>query len=197
MDRHTGAEAVRFARSVVMAEASFEPIPPPLTRGEFSINRGAFVTLSTYPSGELRGCIGYPYPTMPLGRVLVESARSACHDPRFPDLEGDEARAVTVEVTILSPPVSIGSGESLPGRIVVGRDGLMIECMGRRGLLLPQVPLEWGWDAMGYLDALCDKAGLPRGVWSRPDCRVYSFTGEVFSETVPFGDVNRLDSNGL
>ena len=155
MDRHTGAEAVRFARSVVMAEVSFEPIPPPLTQGEFSMNRGAFVTLSTYPSGELRGCIGYPYPTMPLGRVLVESARSACHDPRFPDLEGDEARAVTVEVTILSPPVSIGSGESLPGRIVVGRDGLMIECMGRRGLLLPQVPLEWGWDAMGYLDALC------------------------------------------
>lgn len=197
MDDSTGSEAVRFARSVVMAEARSEAIPGPLTQGEFWEDRGAFVTLTSHPSGHLRGCIGYPYPVMPLGRVLVEAARSACHDPRFPDLGIDEADNVTVEVTVLSLPVDMGSGPSLLKEVVIGRDGLMIECMGRRGLLLPQVPVEWGWDVEEFLEALCNKAGLPGDAWLRPDCRVYSFTGEVFSEASPFGDVKRLDLNGL
>lgn len=197
MDDHVGYEAVRFARSVVMAESSSELIPDAPTHGDFNECRGAFVTLSSYPSGDLRGCIGYPYPMMPFGRVLVEAGRSACHDPRFPALRAEESHRVTVEVTVLSPPVPVGSGPFLRERIVVGRDGLMIECHGRRGLLLPQVPVEWGWDVEEFLQALCNKAGLPGDTWLRPDCLVYSFTGEVFSEAAPFGDVRRMDLDGL
>ena len=186
-----GKSAVDFARICVDAEVRgrMADIPDPALSSEM---RGVFVTLNKYPSGDLRGCIGFPYPIMPLTDAIRGSAESACHDPRFPDLGEDELDLITVEVTLLSVPEELmfDDPRDLPGMIVIGRDGLIMECMGHRGLLLPQVPVEWGWDATEYLRYLSMKAGLPSDAWMHPDTRIWAFEGEVFSEDSPRGNVS-------
>lgn len=184
-----GENAVRFARKVIESETGKGSMPQIPDEG-FDARSGVFVTLNTHPEHELRGCIGIPYPVMPLSMALEEAARSACHDPRFPDLSADEVDGVTVEVTILSEPVPICLPASeLPSAIEIGRDGLMIAFRGRRGLFLPQVPVEQGWDTLEYLDMLCVKAGLPPGTWRMDDAEISSFRGEIFHEVSPNGEI--------
>jgi len=98
-----------------------------------------------------------------------------------------------VEVTVLTPPelITATTPEEIKGSIVIGRDGLIIEKGYYRGLLLPQVPVEWGWDVDEYLVNLCYKAGLPPDAWKQ--ARIYRFQGEIFSETEPYGEVVRRD----
>ena len=134
-------------------------------------------------------------PALPLGRAIAMSAESACHDPRFPDLGADELGRVTVEVTVLTPPrdVAFGSPEELLESVEVGRDGLIVESRGRRGLLLPQVPVEQGWGREEYLEHLCLKAGLPGGEWRRPGVRIQAFSGELWREESPCGPVSGGD----
>jgi uncharacterized protein (TIGR00296 family) len=190
-DMDDGTAAVRIARTVMAAEVS-GGTPDIECLETFSRPAGVFVTIRKYPSGDLRGCIGYPEPVFPLIEALVRSARGACRDPRFPDLRRNELDSVTAEVTILSGPERMtGDKQRLLRDVVIGRDGLMIESAGRRGLLLPQVPGEWGWDTKEYLENLSMKAGLRKDAWERPDSVIYSFTGEIFSETVPNGEVVR------
>ncbi len=190
-----GGDAVALARASVEAEVLGRGAPETPSEGRFSEPSGAFVTLSTYPRGELRGCIGYPMPAFPLGEAIVLSAESACHDPRFPDLSAGELDSITVEVTVLTVPKEIifNSPQELLDSIEIGRDGLIAESRGRRGLLLPQVPVEWGWDKAEYLDHLCVKAGLPHDSWRRPGIRVQSFTGEIRHEESPRGPVTGGD----
>lgn len=192
-----GEEAVALARSAVEAEVrGGRPIDVP--DPGFDGRAGAFVTLSTFPRGDLRGCIGIPLPVMPLRDAIVRAGRSACHDPRFPDLTEGELGSVNVEVTVLSPPRTIRAGrpEDIPDAIEIGRDGLILEYMGASGLFLPQVPVEQGWDAEEYLDHLCLKAGLRPGMWRSPGARVSSFTGEAWHETEPRGRVVGRDDIG-
>lgn len=193
-----GGDAVRFARASVEAEVRGTEMPPIPGDDRFSEVSGAFVTLSNNPSGDLRGCIGIPMPVMPLGDAIRRGAASACHDPRFPDLEEHELPAITVEVTVLTPPVPIMFDDpaELPGLIEVGRDGLIIELFGRSGLLLPQVPVEWGWDETEYLDHLCMKAGLPSGAWMSPSVRMSSFEGEIWKEESPRGRILEVGIDG-
>lgn len=188
-----GESAVAFARLCIGSEVRGTPVPG--TPPELSEPRGVFVTVNQFPSGGLRGCIGYPYPVMPLGEAVDSSARSACHDPRFPDLSPSELDGVTVEVTILSVPeeLVIRGPRSLLDMVHIGEDGLIIEYHGRRGLLLPQVPVEQGWDVETFLCHLSMKAGLPPDAWEREGARIWSFGGEVFSETSPCGDIIRRD----
>ena len=181
--------AVRFARSVIENETgkASGSVELPET---FSEPKGAFVTLKTFPDGELRGCIGIPLPVLPLSEALEEAARSACHDPRFIDLDMSELEDITVEVTVLDVPQVLDCPkDEIPSRIVVGRDGLIISYRGRRGLLLPQVPEEQGWDVMDYLDGICMKAGLPRGTWKDERSKLSTFSGKVFHEVTPYGDI--------
>lgn len=186
-----GASAVRIARDVIEAETLAEDIEISYPE-DFSRPAGVFVTIKKYPSGDLRGCIGYPEPMFPLIEALYRSARSACHDPRFPDLDNKEVAHVTVEVTILTKPEKMTqSKEDIPKNVVIGRDGLIIELKGRRGLLLPQVPEEWGWNVIEYLENLSIKAGLPKDSWKKEDAILYSFQGEIFSETSPSGEIVR------
>lgn len=193
----SGEAAVRFARSVVDAEVGRADAPGVPDGPGFARSAGAFVTLETYPVGDLRGCIGIPLPVMPLGGAIASAARSACHDPRFPDLRASELDRITVEVTILTPPVPIQGGpERISGSVTIGRDGLLIRFMGRTGLFLPQVPVEQGWDVDEYLDNLCMKAGLPPGTWRREGAVVEKFQGEAWHETSPYGDVVRRDDIG-
>ena len=191
MDIDEGIIAVKAARSSIEAETV--GLDPDLEFPKsFDRKSGVFVTVSTYPQGNLRGCIGYPEPVFPLKDALVYSAQSACHDPRFMPLSEREAVNCTVEVTVLSQPeVMECRKEELPKNIVIGRDGLIIQYGGRRGLLLPQVPVEWGWDSEEFLEHLCDKAGLPQGTWKHKDTVISSFTGEIFKETSPRGEIVR------
>lgn len=182
-------EAARLAASSEVNHASFEfPFPE-----GFETASGVFVTYCTHPDGRLRGCIGFPYPVHPLKKAVEDAARSACHDPRFRDLTPGELDGITVEVTIMTAPMpmNVPRGD-LPSNIEIGRHGLMISCDGRRGLLLPQVPVEWGWDAVEYLENLSMKAGLPPDAWKRRDAEICSFEGEVFGEIEPNGAIGRM-----
>ena len=166
MDTEEGILAVKAARTSIEAETQgiMPDVDLPVS---FDRKSGVFVTINTYPSGDLRGCIGYPEPVFALKDALVHSAESACHDPRFMPLSFREAANCTVEVTILSEPVLMGCPkDDIPKNIVIGRDGLIIQFGRRRGLLLPQVPVEWGWDVNEYLEQICYKAGLPADAMS-------------------------------
>ncbi len=190
-----GSEAVRLARASVESEVRGTPLSFVPEDGRFMEPSGVFVTLSTYPSHDLRGCIGFPMPYYQAGRAIEESARAACHDPRFPDLRERELDHITVEVTVLTVPEEIHAEtqEDIVSSIVIGRDGLILEYRGNRGLLLPQVPVEWGWDAREYLAHLSMKAGLPPDAWTYRGARISSFHGEIYHETTPNGDVIRGD----
>lgn len=155
---------------------------------------GVFVTLEKVtPAGRsLRGCIGYPVPHLPLVEATVDSAISAAfNDPRFPPVERRELDSIVFEVSILTPPVQVkvSSPKELPSSIKVGRDGLIVENGYYRGLLLPQVPVEYGWDEETFLAECCMKAGLPTDAWLSRKTFVYRFTAEIFTESSPNGEV--------
>ena len=159
---------------------------------------GVFVTLNVVDGGShrLRGCIGLPYPTKPLVDAVVDSAVSAAlKDPRFPVVTYDEMRSIAVEVSVLTPPevVHVERPEEYPGEVEVGRDGLIISRGGNRGLLLPQVPVEWGWDAEEFLSQCCMKAWLPADAWLLKGTEVSKFQAIIFSEEGPRGDVKRVE----
>ena len=156
--------------------------------------RGVFVTLKRYPSGGLRGCIGYPLPVFPLGEAIPRAALAAAvDDPRFPPVRGDELEALTIEVSVLTVPEAVRA--TRPDEIVrsveVGRDGLIVEGLGTSGLLLPQVAPEQGWSREEFLDGTCEKAGLPPGAWRDLRVRIKRFQAEVFAERSPAGPVER------
>lgn len=156
----------------------------------FSFNSGVFVTLNDQ-SG-LRGCIGYPLPDKKLYKVLEEAAiASATEDPRFPKVGSAELDKITFEVTVLAPPEEIRVKDPLdyPSKIKVGRDGLIVKVGFNSGLLLPQVPLEYGWNSEEFLGHTCEKAGLPKDIWKNSQTKVLKFEGVVFKEELPNGKV--------
>jgi uncharacterized protein (TIGR00296 family) len=155
---------------------------------------GVFTTIKRYPSGELRGCIGYPEPIKPLYRALSDTAvLAATDDPRFPPMTAEELDSVTIEVSALTPPKLLDvPKDELPKHIKVGRDGLIIRYGPYSGLLLPQVPVEEGWDAITFLNYTAMEAGLPPDAWRWPDTDIYTFQAEVFAEEFPKGPVKRV-----
>ena len=136
---------------------------------------GAFVTLKI--GGHLRGCIGNVQGQGELYRTVWDMARSAAFsDPRFPPVSADEYPALDVEISILSPLTVCTD----PEKIEVGRHGLVVVTPSRSGLLLPQVPVEWGWDRMIFLRQTCRKAGLPDSAWQDPGTTLLWFEAVVF-----------------
>lgn len=157
---------------------------------------GVFVTINSIESGEkeLRGCIGYPYPTEPLAQAVIDYAiSSATQDPRFYPLSLNELDKVVFEVSILTPPqlVEVEKASEYPSKIKVGEDGLIVERGFYKGLLLPQVPVEWNWDEEGFLCQCCIKAGLPPDGWLIKGTKIYKFQAIVFEEATPKGEVRR------
>jgi AmmeMemoRadiSam system protein A len=137
--------------------------------------RGAFTTL--YYRGELHGCVGYVFPVSSLYRTVAETARGAAfEDGRFSPVTPDEARELKVSLSILSPVTPIR-----PEDVEIGRHGLLITHGGYRGLLLPQVPIEHGWDRVTFLEQTCKKAGLPPDAW-QTGAAIEAFTAEVFGD---------------
>lgn len=137
--------------------------------------RGVFTTL--YLGGQLRGCVGYASPIQPLYRAVGETARAAAfEDSRFWPVTPEEARELRISLSVLSPLFPIAAGQ-----VEVGRHGLLISDGGRRGLLLPQVPVENRWDRETFLAQTCRKAGLPQDAW-RKSAVIQAFTAEVFGD---------------
>ncbi|HKO57630.1 MAG TPA: AmmeMemoRadiSam system protein A [Thermoanaerobaculia bacterium] len=137
---------------------------------------GAFVTLTN--RGELRGCIGSIHPVAPLFQAVSQSAVSAAfRDPRFHPLRADELPLIHLEISVMGP-----IEPTAPDEVEVGIHGLIISRGRQAGLLLPQVPTEYGWDRETFLQHTCMKAGLPRDAWRSPDVRLERFAAEVFGE---------------
>ncbi len=162
---------------------------------------GVFVTISRIENGEkeLRGCIGFPHPTMPLAQAVIDSAMSAStQDPRFPPLSSKELEHVVFEVSVLTPPeeIRVKNPREYCSKIKVGEDGLIVERGMYKGLLLPQVPVEWGWDAQEFLCQCCNKAGLLSDFWLREGTRIYKFQANIFEEETPRGKITRKTLNG-
>jgi AmmeMemoRadiSam system protein A len=151
------------------------PLDPPAPH--LAEPRGAFTTL--YLHGQLRGCVGYVFPTNSVYRTVAETARAAAfEDTRFHPVTLPEAQQLEIELSILSPPQAI-SAEA----IEIGRHGLLISLGVRRGLLLPQVPVEHNWDRITFLEQTCRKAGLPIDAWKdgwKNGAKIEAFTAEVF-----------------
>lgn len=157
---------------------------------EFSEKQGVFASL--HKDGELRGCIGFPEPTHQLYRAVFEAARAAAfEDPRFPPLSKDELDSIEIEVSVLTVPelIKVKNAEDYLREIEIGKDGLIIRSSFRSGLLLPQVPVEWKWDAREFLSHLCIKAGLGQNEWMNPENKIYRFQAQIFSEKEPDGEV--------
>jgi AmmeMemoRadiSam system protein A len=137
--------------------------------------KGAFVTLKK--NGELRGCIGFIEPILPLHQTIVQATiYAASKDARFPPVASSELEEIELEISVLTPPVKIDD----PREIEVGRHGLIIAKGNQRGLLLPQVPIENRWSRRTFLQRTCQKAGLPKEAW-REGAEIYTFEAIVFN----------------
>jgi uncharacterized protein (TIGR00296 family) len=192
-----GTYLVRLARTMIEARLGLTGEPDAGDAPKVTGTRcGVFVTLNKLEgSGHtLRGCIGYPYPLKDLLTAVMESAvNAAFEDPRFPPVSRNEADSILVEVSVLTPPETIKADhpKDIPGEVMVGRDGLIISSGYRKGLLLPQVAVEWGWDSEEFLAQCCFKAGLPPDSWLLEGTEVQRFQAIIYSEDSPRGRVSR------
>jgi hypothetical protein len=169
---------------------------PTDTPDHLRVKSGVFVTINTLKDdvAELRGCIGRPYPTQPLIEATIDSAvDAAVNDPRFPSVSPKELDTIVVELSVLTPPEKLEykTPHELLDLVKVGRDGLIASRGMWRGLLLPQVPVEWDWDVKEFIQHTCNKASLPMDAWKDPDTEFMAFQAEIFGEVEPRGEIVR------
>jgi AmmeMemoRadiSam system protein A len=174
------AELLRVARRSLeehfAGRGLFRPKPKSPTLRE---RRGAFVTLHRGQGGDLRGCVGMMRAEESLARTVARMAVAAgTEDGRFDSVTAEELPELHIEISALGPMLPIR-----PDDVEVGRHGLLISHEGRRGVLLPQVPVEHDWDRETFLDHTCLKAGLPPGTWKQEGVELLAFSAEVFGES--------------
>lgn len=192
-----GAELVRLARLAVEKYVHESTVIEPAKDLPKS---GVFVTINHYSSAEdnvgLRGCIGFPLPYKGLYQSVIEAAiAAATRDPRFPPVaDGKELGQLVFEVSVLTEPeeIMVENPAERKRHIAVGRDGLLLKWEHCSGLLLPQVPIELGWDVDEYLANICYKAGAPPDAWLDPLSKLFTFQAAIFKEEKPGGNVVRL-----
>lgn len=166
---------LRLAHDSILSALEGHNIPLDPPTAHLSEPRGVFTTL--HLQGQLRGCVGYVLPVGPLYTAVAETARAAAfEDTRFYPVTLGEERQLAIELSILSVPRPID-----PERVEVGSHGLLVSMAARRGLLLPQVPVEHHWDRITFLEQTCRKAGLPQDAWQK-GATVEAFTAEVFGD---------------
>ncbi len=169
-----------LARRAVASRAEGRPAPEPPRAPRLMEPQGAFVTLRL--RGDLRGCIGIVEPIRPLADTVVHcAAAAAAEDPRFPPLRPDEAREAAIEITALDALAPVRA----VGEIAIGRHGLVASRGSRRGVLLPQVAVEQGWDVATFVAETLRKAGLPPDALERGGVTLEAFEAEVFAEDEP------------
>lgn len=173
------ARLLELARRAVEARVSGAAFSaPPALPPELCRPSGAFVTLRRRADHELRGCVGYVEARYPLHEAVARAAAAAAtEDSRFAAVSPGELASLVLDISVLGPPAPIE-----PADVEVGRHGLIVERGGRRGLLLPQVPLEWGWDAATFVGQTCRKAGLQPDAWRDRETKLLAFEAEVFGE---------------
>lgn len=184
-----GIFLVRFVRETItnFINGKNTSLPDNYSK-DFNEKRGVFVTLNKFPSGDLRGCIGLPYPEKPLIDAVRDAACSAARDSRFPPLGEEELDKITVEVSVLTKPEKIGfRGEKILDKIEPEKDGLILKRAWFSGLFLPQV-----WDQLpdkkDFLENLCYKAGLSdKDAWKTAD--IFRFRVQAFKEKEPNGEI--------
>ncbi|MFA5571695.1 MAG: TIGR00296 family protein [Crenarchaeota archaeon] len=199
LSQEEGEFLVKLSRNTVKTYLGTGKIlkPPKETPQKLFQKCGVFVTINTLrgTNKELRGCIGYPYPTDPLVEAVIDSAINAStQDPRFEAMTETELGQVIFEVSVLTPPERIvtDNPKEYINKIKVGEDGLIIERGYHKGLLLPQVSVEWGWTEEEFVCQCCMKAGLPPDSWLVKDTKIFKFKAIIFEEETPVGIVNRL-----
>ncbi|CAG0991978.1 hypothetical protein FLAV_02357 [Flavobacteriales bacterium] len=196
LTKSEGEMAVRLARTAIKeCLTNGKKINPDNLPDIFKEKRGVFVTLNKkIASKELRGCIGRPYPVLPLGEAIILSAINAAReDPRFYPVELKELDEIVIEVTVLTVPKRINAKpRDIPDKIVIGRDGLIISSGSSSGLLLPQVAVEHGFNCTEFLSQTCMKAGLMPDAWLE-GAQVYSFEGQIFEEIEPGKEIKEKD----
>lgn len=171
---------LRLAHDSIVSALEQREIPLDPPTPHLAQPRGVFTSL--HLRGGLRGCVGYVLPQSPLYRAVAETARAAAFDDtRFYPVTPEEAPHLEIELSILSVPQPIHADA-----VEVGRHGLLISMSGRRGLLLPQVPVEHNWDRATFLEQTCRKAGLPPDAWGK-GALIEAFTAEVFGEERALG----------
>ena len=167
---------LQLAREAIVAHVSGQRLADRLRDGIFAREGGAFVTL--HARGDLRGCIGHIVADEALGAIVPRCAIAACSDdPRFPPVAAGELTDIEIEISLLGLLEPIDG----PAQIEIGRHGLVVELGWHRGLLLPQVAVEWKWNAEAFLAQTCHKAGLSRDAW-RHGAKLWRFEAEVFGE---------------
>jgi len=177
-----GKILLKLARDSIATKFSGN-IPELKDYEKFSDKQGVFVTI--HKDSELRGCIGYPEPVMPLNEAIINAARAAgFEDPRFSPLKKEELDTIKIEISVLTVPIllEVKIPDEFLKKIKIGRDGLIIRAEYSSGLLLPQVPVEHKWDVKEYLFHLSMKAGLQPDAWTDLSNKIYSFQAQIFSE---------------
>jgi len=181
-----GKQLINLARTSILSYFDNKDIQDyEVEEKTFKKKTGVFVTLNL--NGDLRGCIGFPQPVMPLYRGVIEAARAAAfEDPRFLPLTHDEMDEVKIEISVLTKPELIKTrglnSSEISREIEIGTDGLIIEYSGYSGLLLPQVALEQKWNAERFLEQACIKAGISPKSWKNDSCKIYKFKAQIFSK---------------
>ncbi|MBI2354737.1 MAG: AmmeMemoRadiSam system protein A [Deltaproteobacteria bacterium] len=170
-------ELLKIARNTIVTSVTSGKLPPVETASEaLNAERGCFVTIKQ--QGRLRGCIGNFVSEQPLYCLVQEMAVSAAtRDPRFYPMKPHDLDDFHLEISVLSPLKKIDTVEE----IQVGRHGLYLVKNSYRGVLLPQVATEYGWDRETFLKHTCLKAGLPENAWQR-ECDIFIFSALVFGE---------------
>ena len=193
-----GRKAVALARNTIEQFVKNNTTPLTNLTGVFTEKQGTFVTLHTFPEHDLRGCIGIPFSIMPLKEAIIDAAKSATRDPRFPPLGEEEVDKIIIEVTILTKPELIKAlkPKDYLSSIEIGRDGLIVEQGYYKGLLLPQVPVEQGWDKEEFLSHTCMKAGLLPDAWFDDNIKIFKFSGQIFTEIEPNGKIKEKTLDG-
>jgi uncharacterized protein (TIGR00296 family) len=195
-----GVELVSIARGTLDKLVKKEKVRQPArwSKQYLTEPRGVFVTLSIREneSTELRGCIGFPLPVKALGDAVVEATvEAAVHDPRFPPVSATETGRIIVEVSVLTDPEMLEPKNpmELAKLVRIGKDGLIVDAGYTSGLLLPQVPVEFGWGPEEFLSQACVKAGLLPDAWLTREVKLSRFQAEIFSEVEPRGTAKRIE----
>jgi uncharacterized protein (TIGR00296 family) len=195
-----GEYLVKLARNSILEVLNKENIPITKTPEILNTKCGTFVTLKIFEEANynLRGCIGLPYPVKPLIEAVKESAKNAAfNDPRFHPVQKDEMNRIIVEVSVLTPPVKINvkDPQMIPKMIEVGKDGLIIQKGYRSGLLLPQVAVDYNWNAEEFLIQCCYKAGIAFDSWLFEETGIMKFQALIYAEKNPGGEIRRIKLN--
>jgi len=185
LTKEDGQELIKLAKQSINSYFSDSELEvKDEIKKKYSLKQGVFVTLNL--DGELRGCIGYAEPVLPLYDAVISAAKSAgFSDPRFDPLSKEEFSKVKIELSVLSVPelIKVDKAEDYVKKIKIGKDGLIIKGGFGSGLLLPQVFIEYKCDVIKALEMTCQKAGLDKNAWQELNNKVYKFQANIFKES--------------